>query len=118
MYTEGLCNAYSWCYSVAYLLQGEDGEISKKRKISPAEKETCNEEKDTFSITEMKEKSAEETTEKSTNEQVKSTEEKENEAPAVKQNQQNSLKVLDFFSFFLAGCEFILFVDVQQMGYM
>ena len=97
MYTEGLCNAQSWCYNVACLLQGEDGEKSKKRKISAEEKETRNEEKETFSTTEMKEKSAEETTEKSTNEEVKSTEEKENEAPAVKQNLQNSLKVLDLF---------------------
>jgi hypothetical protein len=35
-------------------------------------------------MTEMNEKSAEETTEISTNEEVKSTKEKENEAPAVK----------------------------------
>jgi hypothetical protein len=35
-------------------------------------------------MTEMNEKSAEETTEKSTNEEVKSTKEKENEASAVK----------------------------------
>jgi hypothetical protein len=46
--------------------------------------ETCTEENNAISMTEMKEKSAEEASEKSTKEEVKSTEEKENEAPAVK----------------------------------
>lgn len=54
---------------------------------------------ETISVTEMNEKSAEETTVKSTNEEVKSTKEKENEGSAVKQKQQNLLKVLDFLQY-------------------
>jgi hypothetical protein len=44
----------------------------------------CTGENNAIPITEMKEKSAEETSEKSTKQDVKSTEEKENEVDAVK----------------------------------